>query len=415
MNITKTIHSLFEHSLETANSDSEKSFSEFFYDLNNPFNFYFGGHASINTISINTNNFDDLMRIINILVPDSKSYKIIKENANVNNGANNYWASLIIKSNDDKVIIKLEYNEKYDTELKKEKSSDTFGYDSGTSDEKQFVVGVTIAYSPVDTPVRDRIFDAYKASFDLIEVEEPTAKIYVLEKEGNNLVLVPKTVEGFELDIEKHYNDDFNKVSKEIEGWISDIAPPKDKEDKNKNKNKKLALLHGEPGTGKTNYIKYLLSVAPSVKKIYIPPWYVSALGDPGFFTFIKRYSNSILIVEDAEKVLLARDDFQENSAISVLLNLTDGILAEILNLKVIATFNTDEEKIDKALKRKGRLFKMYKFKTLNKEKTGKLVKELYGENARPPKEEMSLAEIYNPDDNGILIEVPKKAIGFGC
>jgi SpoVK/Ycf46/Vps4 family AAA+-type ATPase len=131
----------------------------------------------------------------------------------------------------------------------------------------------------------------------------------------------------------------------------------------------------------------------------YITPFYISALSDPSFFSFIKQYAGSTLVIEDAEKILMKREMDGENSAISVLLNLCDGILANVLDFRLIISFNTDEKNIDPALLRKGRLFLQYKFDNLTADKTEVLYRELY--NQDPPQKEMSLAEIYNSEENG--------------
>lgn len=227
--------------------------------------------------------------------------------------------------------------------------------------------------------------------------------IHIFEKDsGGHLKLSPYKVKSFNLDVNKHYNEEFADVSENIVNWCGDFEKS----------NNKLVLLHGLPGTGKTNYIKHLMTKNKNIRKIYIPPYYVTAMTEPGFFAFIKNYTNSILIIEDAEKILLSRDSDSENSAMSVLLNLTDGILSDILNFKIIATFNVDKDKIDKALMRKGRMHLRYEFKNLSKKKTSELYQSLY--NTAPVKDEMSIAEIFNHEENGDIKKEPERTIGFG-
>jgi hypothetical protein len=218
--------------------------------------------------------------------------------------------------------------------------------------------------------------------------KEKNNQIHIFEKEGNSLQLTSHTSIPFKIELEKHYNDGFVDVDTRIREWLDTPAP-----------NKKLVLLNGKPGTGKTNYIKHLLNHNPEKKKIYIPPFYISALTDPSFFSFIKQYAGSTLVIEDAEKILMKREMDGENSAISVLLNLCDGILANVLDFRLIISFNTEEKNIDPALLRKGRLFLKYKFDNLSEEKTEALYREVHNE--YPPEQEMSLAEIYNSEENG--------------
>jgi hypothetical protein len=253
-------------------------------------------------------------------------------------------------------------------------------------------------------------YDLYKGSEFVNKIKEDffckkdltdSGKILLFEKtEYNEMILTPHPIKNYDLDLNENYNDDFLPVHNKIKTWAEDF----------KARNNKLVLLHGVPGSGKTNYIKYILNSITSSKKIYIPPYLVNSMADPAFFPIIKREKESIIIIEDAEKILINREDSADNSIISILLNLCDGIMADVLNFKIIATFNTDEDKIDAALKRKGRMFLKYKFDSLSEEKTKHLFNKLYGE--APPKKKMTLAEIYN-DENEFGEKKEKKSIGF--
>ena len=253
-------------------------------------------------------------------------------------------------------------------------------------------------------------YDLYKGSEFVNKIKEDffckkdltdSGKILLFEKtEYNEMILTPHPIKNYDLDLSENYNDDFIPVHNKIKTWAEDF----------KARNNKLVLLHGVPGSGKTNYIKYILNSITSSKKIYIPPYLVNSMADPAFFPIIKREKESIIIIEDAEKILINREDSADNSVISILLNLCDGIMADVLNFKIIATFNTDEDKIDSALKRKGRMFLKYKFDSLSEEKTKHLFNKLYGE--APPKKKMTLAEIYN-DENEFGEKKEKKSIGF--
>jgi len=79
---------------------------------------------------------------------------------------------------------------------------------------------------------------------------------------------------------------------------------------------------------------------------------------------------------------------------VSVLLNLTDGIMGDVFNISIIATYNSDRRGLDKALLRKGRLKYEYCFEKLTKSAVKRLntAKNL-GIDVTGP---MSLAEVYN-------------------
>lgn len=194
------------------------------------------------------------------------------------------------------------------------------------------------------------------------------------------------------LDLNKNYNDDFVQESEKIENFI--------KEDDVSG----LLILHGEKGTGKSTYIRHLISTNSEKKFVYIPSNLVDIFGQPTFSSFLMTLQNHIIIMEDCEGAIKDRKSNGTPEAVSLLLNLTDGLLSDGLGLKFLCTFNDDVKNIDSALLRKGRLVSKYEFETLCTEKTNALLKELYQEkweNGEVPTEPvsdkpLSLADIYN-------------------
>jgi hypothetical protein len=168
-----------------------------------------------------------------------------------------------------------------------------------------------------------------------------------------------------------------------------------------------LMLLHGDPGTGKSNVIKHLITNSKK-KVIYIAPSMLSVISSPGFVTFMMKNKNSILLIEDAEEVL----SIDRNSATNNLLGLTDGFLKDSLGLKVIATFNCDIGRIDPALMRKGRMFLEYHFDKLTTDECKELG--TYLNITRPVEEPMTLAEFFNEEDNHVESNsFEERRIGF--
>jgi SpoVK/Ycf46/Vps4 family AAA+-type ATPase len=119
---------------------------------------------------------------------------------------------------------------------------------------------------------------------------------------------------------------------------------------------------------------------------------------------------NTVIVIEDAEELITSRDDVR-NSNLSMLLNLTDGLLGESLGIQIIATFNTDVKNIDKALLRKGRLSTIYEFKLLTLDKTNDLLKKLgHTIQVEYP---LSVADIFNFEIDSNYEPKLKKAVGF--
>jgi hypothetical protein len=119
-------------------------------------------------------------------------------------------------------------------------------------------------------------------------------------------------------------------------------------------------------------------------------------LSEPSIIPFLMDQRNTVLIIEDAERVISDREGNGSPAGVSNILNLTDGILGDCLNIQIIATFNMKRERIDQALLRKGRLIAEHKFEKLNVDETNKLLTHL-GKDHKVD-EGMVLADIYHID-----------------
>lgn len=240
---------------------------------------------------------------------------------------------------------------------------------------------------------------------------------YKPKKKEKVFYTISQSSHGFELEemniptvydadhVNWHYNDDFLPVHETV---ISSI-------DKDK---KGLILLHGLPGAGKTSYIEQLISKGGTRKLVYIPPHLASSIASPAFISFVReKLKSCVLVIEDAEEILKDREGHADSTAVSNLLNISDGILGKALNILIIATFNMDRQFIDKALMRKGRLVAEYKFGELTVDKATALVKKLHGEEAELhlEKDELrTLGNIFNMDVvQHRAKEAPKVAFGF--
>ncbi|WP_086544050.1 AAA family ATPase [Algoriphagus antarcticus] len=199
------------------------------------------------------------------------------------------------------------------------------------------------------------------------------------------------------LNIEDNYNDDFKNIHQTIYKRLS------------KQNDKGLVLLHGKPGTGKTSYIRYLIS---SIKKdvIFLPPNMATAITNPDLISVLIDNPNSIFVIEDAENIVVDREK-DGSSPVSALLNISDGLLADCLNVQIICSFNTDISKIDSALMRKGRLIAKYEFKELEIEKAQQLSNKLgFDTSINKP---MALTSIYNQDEKDFQQSRKTNPIGF--
>lgn len=196
-----------------------------------------------------------------------------------------------------------------------------------------------------------------------------------------------------DVDIDRNYNDDFKDAYNKLCNIIEEDDKPG------------LVLFYGEPGTGKSTVLKHLISKYPDKDFIFIDDQLLMNASPEKLLTYFLESQNTVFILEDCEKALTSRDKGY-NPVMSTLLNLTDGIIADVLGIKLICTFNTNLNNIDKALLRKGRLSMKYEFKKLAKEKVSKILD-------YEVDKDMTLADIYyNKEENDFSKKSANK-IGF--
>lgn len=208
-------------------------------------------------------------------------------------------------------------------------------------------------------------------------------EINLISRGRNGFELKELEVKRTVLDLGLFYEDDFKAVNETICSRLKN------------DKDKGIVLLHGLPGTGKTTYLRYLIG---KIKKriLFVSPNIAGDITSPDFVQLLVNNSNSVLIIEDAENVIMDRK-LSNNAAVSNLLNISDGLLADFLNVQIICTFNNSLTLIDSALMRKGRLIAKYEFGKLSIEKAQRLSDHLKLQQTiiRP----MTIAEIANPGD----------------
>jgi hypothetical protein len=211
-----------------------------------------------------------------------------------------------------------------------------------------------------------------------------------------------------DLDLTLNYGEAFNEINETMINRLNE-------------KPSGLYMFHGSPGTGKTTYIKYLTNKIDR-DFIYVPTNMLEYFTtDPNSLSILLRKPNSILVLEDAEKAIMKREDTGGNSPVSSLLNLSDGIMSDIMKTAIILTYNCPKQDIDEALRRKGRLQMDYEFGLLKKNDAIKLAQSLNFPQEfidEEIKEDMSLADIYNlktkVDFQEKKEEKSDRIIGFG-
>jgi AAA+ ATPase superfamily predicted ATPase len=162
--------------------------------------------------------------------------------------------------------------------------------------------------------------------------------------------------------IEYYFNDDIikkaNKISKSL-----------------KKTNKGLTIIHGERGVGKTTLVNYIVSNIDKIV-IFIPCTMIeSTINNPDFRNFIKRYKNSVIVLDDSELYfgeLYSKSNIFTNN----LLQLVDGFQSDDLDLNIITVLNVDDiDDVDHILFDSNNLIDIVEIGKLKKEKAQELNK----------------------------------------
>jgi hypothetical protein len=147
----------------------------------------------------------------------------------------------------------------------------------------------------------------------------------------------------------------------------------------------RIVILDGEPGTGKTYLVRGLLDSCPDAIFVMVPSNLISEIGGPSLVQAIMGNRGrddkaaTILIVEDADMCLAPRAADNMGS-ISALLNISDGILGNLLDIRILATTNAKAEDLDPAILRDGRLCRRTHVGNLTREQAEDVLKRLGGD-----------------------------------
>ena len=231
------------------------------------------------------------------------------------------------------------------------------------------------------------VYSTYDCKTELAQILNDKLKSTHSPTDGMKMQLVAKGKTGFYVvysepnpfisDLKTNYNDDLPH-DEIVDMLISD--------------KQELILFNGDPGTGKTSYIKHLASTVNN-NFLYMDYKLFDDSTSQMFVDFLQGHIGEVIVLEDCEKLLMDRK--KGNGLLSTILNLTDGILGDMFKVKFICTFNCKKSEIDQAVLRKGRLSMMYEFKKLSVDKVRKLL------NDETINEEKALSEIYNLQSNG--------------
>ena len=234
------------------------------------------------------------------------------------------------------------------------------------------------------------VYERIKALNVLIVTKKPSNSVFALMSSSNGLAL--RSIGNINHNIiEDNYTKDAITGYKHIVNCLSSGDPCG-----------RLALLQGPPGTGKSYMIRSLVSNVRSTF-VVVGSHMIADLAGPAILPVIMGCVNEddkkpiTFILEDSDLALSHRKNGGV-AELSGLLNLGDGLLGEMLDIRIIATTNAETLDLDPAVVRPGRMCQRLMLKALpSKEATA-----LYANMVKDTKEtkavfknETTLAEIY--------------------
>lgn len=269
-------------------------------------------------------------------------------------------------------------------------------------------VGVVICTNLVTTDTA--LFDRFKAFGDLLGKPEAPGRVHMIMATSSGPKVEMVGIAGVALE-RGNYTDQVLTCYDKI---VADL--------KSNKPNGRLAILNGTQGTGKTHLIQALFFDAKDCIHIIIPASMVAQVGSPELlpmFLELKRDELKkplCLVIEDADECIVSREDGHMGS-ISALLNLCDGILGSLLDVRVVCTTNAKRIDMDKALLRPGRLSANVEVEALDLGQAEKVLERL-GCTTELSKASYTLAELYQLASQGTtqamgITEVSKGKMGF--
>ncbi len=188
------------------------------------------------------------------------------------------------------------------------------------------------------------------------------------------------------IDFDKHYNDSIREIDAEVDSFI-------------KADQSGIILLHGQTGTGKTNYVLSLTDRYKDHLFVFVDNK-AAMVYNP--MTEISRIDKKklIFVFEDAEQ-LIRKSSVGRHPAVAFTLSMIDGPFGKYNNVKYIFTTNLGEQDIDDAIRRPGRMRGIFNFGLLDAAKVHAINPDY--------NEDMTLAQLYNT----IYDKEAVKRIGF--
>lgn len=262
----------------------------------------------------------------------------------------------------------------------------TFIYMKGDDEHVNDIIVSTA--SEEDT---NKLFAELRELMPLKKYDPPPHQNYIYmltETMGNvNFNQLPRAINS-PLEADNYTEDTINK----FKSIVSDMTT--------ENPRGRIALLDGPPDTGKTHLVQSLITeIGDKANCVFVAPGDIGALTAKDSLPALINFSLStcrlvIFICEDADEIIAPRTK-GNMSLISQVLNLGDGILGKLLDIRLILTTNSTRKEFDPAITRNGRLSEMVDVGNLTKAHAKRVYERIGGTDKNKITKSMSLADVY--------------------
>ncbi len=138
------------------------------------------------------------------------------------------------------------------------------------------------------------------------------------------------------------------------------------------NSNASLLILQGDPGTGKTTFLKYILSLMQDKKDDELSIVYSfdeNIFYSNEFFKRVQLNDFDVLVLEDFNSIMHKNQEAENINPLNKFLSVCEGVIAR--KKKIIITTNIDSiNQLYPALIRPGRCFDVLKFRALSNQES---------------------------------------------
>lgn len=115
-------------------------------------------------------------------------------------------------------------------------------------------------------------------------------KVFVIGFARGAYFMTSAKIRRIEVNLNAQYNDDIAEMDKKMWSFLRE-------------KSSGLRMFHGDPGTGKTSYIRHIINTT-NKSFVIIPPSIGMAMTAPTFTEFLLDEKGSIFILEECEELM---------------------------------------------------------------------------------------------------------------